>query len=50
MFRLLGRRFGGLNRFLRIVSLFATIAMVLTGRSRKANATEQPVRTRTTEL
>ncbi len=50
MFRLLGRRFGGLNRFFRLVSLLATVVMVLTGRSRKAAATEQPVRTRATEL
>ncbi|MCC7207287.1 MAG: hypothetical protein IT323_08275 [Anaerolineae bacterium] len=50
MFRLLGRRIGGLNRFLRLVSLFATVVMVLTGRGRKANAAEQPVRTRATEL
>lgn len=42
MFTLLRRRLGGLNRILRLVSVFAAVAMWLTGRSRKTTTAATP--------
>lgn len=54
MFYLFRGRFGGLRRILRLISIFAAVAMWLTGRSRRTNpsaATPEPEnRARVNEL